>query len=125
MFPGYLFARFVYSELYRHVQSMPGVSAVVRFGPGVAVLPDAVIADLRSATGDEELIVFSPEPEVGEPVKIAAGVFQGLEAVVTQVLPSKERIKVLLDFLGRSVEAEIPAPRVIPTISPRGSKLGI
>jgi len=30
-----------------------------------------------------------------------------LEAVVTQILPAKERVKVLMDFLGRKIEAEV------------------
>ena len=68
--------------------------------------------------------MFNPEPRVGDPVKIAEGAFQGLDAVVTQVLPAKARVKVLLDFLGRQLEAEIQAPRVIPDISPRSVSLG-
>ena len=38
---------------------------------------------------------------------------------VTQLLPAKERVKVLLEFLGRPVEAEVSVPKVLPTISPR------
>jgi transcription antitermination factor NusG len=33
--------------------------------------------------------------------------FAGLEAVVTQILPVRERVKILMDFLGRKVEAEV------------------
>lgn len=125
MFPGYLFARFIYEDLYRAVQSMPGVSSIVRFGARTAVLSDETIGDLRAASGEEEIIIFNPEPEVHEPVKIAEGAFRGLEAVVTQVLPARERVKVLLEFLGRVVEAEIHTPHVIPAASPRASSLGV
>ena len=124
MFPGYLFARFVYAEVHRHVQSVHGVSTIVRFGSRVASIPEQTIANLREATGEEELLVFNPEPQVGDAVAIAEGVFRGLEAVVTQVLPAKERVKVLLDFLGRTVEAEIRSPHVIPNVSPRATSLG-
>lgn len=124
MFPGYLFARFVFAEAHRLVQSSHGVSTIVRFGTRVASIPEATIASLREASGQEEVVVFDPEPQVGDAVQIAEGAFQGLEAVVTQVLPAKERVKVLLEFLGRSVEAEISAPRVIPNVSPRASSLG-
>lgn len=124
MFPGYLFARFVFTEVHRHVQSVHGVSTIVRFGGRVAMIPAETIAGLREASGDEEMVVFNPEPRVGDVVKIAEGAFLGLEAVVTQVLPAKERVKVLLEFLGRSVEAEISVPRVIPNVSPRASSLG-
>jgi transcription antitermination factor NusG len=41
------------------------------------------------------------------------GPFQGLEAVVTHLLPAKERIRVLFDFLGRSVEMEVSTAKVL------------
>jgi transcriptional antiterminator RfaH len=124
MFPGYLFARFVFAEAHRQVQASHGVSTIVRFGERVASIPESTIASLRELSGEEETVVFNPEPRVGDAVQIAEGAFVGLEAVVTQVLPAKERVKVLLEFLGRSVEAEISAPRVIPNISPRAASLG-
>jgi transcriptional antiterminator RfaH len=119
MFPGYLFARFIYADLHRGVQSMPGVSSIVRFGDRVAALSEVTIDALRGASGEDEIVVFDAEPQVREPVKIAQGAFRGLEAVVTQVLPTKERVKVLLDFLGRAVEAEIRSLDVIPIASSR------
>jgi hypothetical protein len=36
-----------------------------------------------------------------------------LEVVVTHLLPAKERIRVLFEFLGRSVEMEIPTAKVL------------
>lgn len=119
MFPSYLFARFVYAEQHRQVQHTPGVSTIVRFGDQVAALPDATVRTLRETSNDEEIVVFEPEVRIGEEVRIAKGAFHGLEAVVTQVLPAKERVKVLLEFLGRSVEAEVPMHGIVPTASPR------
>jgi transcriptional antiterminator RfaH len=46
-------------------------------------------------------------PSQGDNVRIAKGAFAGLEAVVTQILPARERVKVLMDFLGRKIEAEV------------------
>ena len=66
-----------------------------------------------------EIVTFDPELRIGDSVQIAEGAFQGLQAVVTQLLPAKERVKVLLEFLGRSVEAEICIPKVLSTESPR------
>jgi transcription antitermination factor NusG len=45
------------------------------------------------------------------------GLFFGLEAVVTQVLAGKERVKVLMDFLGRKIEAEIERSSVLPQVA--------
>ena len=49
----------------------------------------------------------------GDQVKILEGAFVGLEAGVTQVLPAKERAKVLVDFLGGRVQAEVEHASVL------------
>jgi transcriptional antiterminator RfaH len=124
MFPGYLFARFNFAEMHRQVQAAHGVSTIVRFGARVASIHESIIASLRELSGDEEMVIFNPELRVGDTVQIAEGAFLGLEAVVTQVLPAKERVKVLLEFLGRTIEAETTAPKIIPSVSPRAASLG-
>lgn len=120
MFPGYLLARFVYRELHRAVQHAPGVTAIVRFGDRIAVIEDAALAPLRESVGADQLVVFDPEVRLGDTIKIAEGAFLGLEAVVTQLLSAKERVKVLIDFLGRPVETEIHLGKVVPRGGPRG-----
>jgi len=40
-------------------------------------------------------------------VEIAVGPFVGMKALVTRVLPGKERARILLDVMGRSVPAEL------------------
>ena len=119
MFPGYLFAEFVYSRQHRQVEYSPGIQGFVRFGDQVAALDSSTIANLRQTADDEEIVIFNPEIQVGQAVRIAEGPFQGLEALVTHLLPAKERIRVLLEFLGRSLETEVPVPKVLPLVSPR------
>jgi len=51
--------------------------------------------------------------KVGQSVQIIDGAFEGLEAVVTHLLPAKDRIRVLFDFLGRSVEMEVSTAKVL------------
>ena len=114
MFPGYLLARFIYRDLHRAVQHAPGVTAIVRFGDRIAVIDDAALEPLRESIGADQLVVFDPEVRLGDTIKIAEGAFLGLEAVVTQLLPAKERVKVLIDFLGRPVETEIHRNKVLP-----------
>ena len=41
-------------------------------------------------------------------VAIASGIFAGLETLVTKVMTARQRVYVLLNFLGREVEAQIP-----------------
>ena len=114
MFPGYLFAKFVYSSQHRAVESSHGVRGIVRFGQRLAILPEDAVIALQSKAGADELVTVDSSPKIGQPVQFIEGPFQGLEVVVTQLLPARERIRVLLEFLGRPVEMEVSAAKVLP-----------
>jgi transcriptional antiterminator RfaH len=113
LFPNYLFARFDADTLLRRVRSTFGVRRLVQFGGRLAVAPDSAISELRQRTGQEEICTVDDSPAVGDAVKICTGVFYGLTAVVTQVLPARARVKVLLDFLGRATEMELAQTAVV------------
>jgi transcriptional antiterminator RfaH len=113
LFPNYLFARFDWQTSLRRVHHAPGVAGVIHFGNRWPTIPDGVVDELRRRFGREELHVLSGEPEAGEPVRIAGGVFHGLQAVVAQVLPARQRVTVLLDFLGRQTTVELPLDQVL------------
>src|SRR6267378_4461135 len=93
MFPGYFFAQFDYVTQRRAVENAPGVRGLVQFG--------------------DRLATIDPEIKVGQEVQIAHGPLQGLEALVTQLLPASERVRVLLEFLGRSVQMEVSKTTLI------------
>jgi len=114
MFPGYLFARFSYPTQRRAVESSHGIRGIVRFGDRLATLPEDTIMALQSHAGADEVITIDSSLKVGQPVHIIEGPFRGLEVVITQVLPAKERIRVLLDFLGRSIEIDVSTAKVLP-----------
>jgi len=114
MFPGYLFAKFFYSTQHRAVESSHGVRGIVRFGERLATLPEETIMALQSKAGADEVVTVDSSPKIGQPVQFIEGPFQGLEVVVTRLLPARERIRVLLEFLGRSVEMEVSAGKVLP-----------
>jgi transcriptional antiterminator RfaH len=120
LFPNYLFARFNWKTALRLVQSTPGVGGVVHFGPRWPTVADDVIEELRRLFGGEQLHVISREPKAGDPVQIAGGVFHDLRAVVTQVMPARERVTVLLDFLGRQTAVELPLSNIIREGNGRG-----
>jgi transcriptional antiterminator RfaH len=114
MFPGYLFARFVYSAQHRAVESSHGIRGIVRFGDRLATLSEEIVVALQSRAGSDEIVTIDSSLKIGQPVHIIEGPFQGLEVVVTQLLPARERIRVLLEFLGRPLEMEVPAQKVLP-----------
>jgi transcriptional antiterminator RfaH len=119
MFPGYLFAQFVFPLFHRRVEHSHAIRGIVHFGDYVATLDPQTMAALQEKTGEEEIVTLDPEIKVGQSVRIAEGPFQGLEVVVTRLLPARERVKVLLDFLGRPVETEISTPKILPVSAAR------
>ena len=113
MFPGYLFAKFVYAKQHRAVESSHGIQGIVRFGDRLATLPENIVVALQSRVGAEEVVTVDSSIKIGQLVQITEGPFQGLEGVVTHLLPAKERVRVLLEFLGRSLPTEISTVKVL------------
>ncbi|MGB0583203.1 MAG: transcription termination/antitermination protein NusG [Limisphaerales bacterium] len=119
MFPGYLFARFGWEQDLRRIQSMLGISGVLHFGEYYPAIADKFIAELRDYLDDSDLKVFENAPQVGDTVMVTEGPMMGFEAVVTQLLPAKERVKVLLEFLGQPTEAVVSVEKVHKDTIPR------
>lgn len=113
MFPGYLFAKFIYSMQHRAVESSHGISGIVHFGDRLATLPENIVTALQSSVGSEEIVTLDCSIKVGQSVEIVDGPFQGLQVVVTHLLSAKERVRVLFDFLGRSVELELSTAKLL------------
>lgn len=113
MFPNYLFARFDWKTSLTRVHYAPGVSGVVHFGIKWPTVPDQAIEELRALIGTEGIHVISDEIAVGDEVTVSGGVFHGLNAVVTQVMPGKQRVMVLMDFLGRQSTVEVGIQSII------------
>jgi transcriptional antiterminator RfaH len=110
LFPTYLFARFDYPRHHRFVRYALGVSTIVNFGGKVKLLADGVVEALqeRCAAGNGAPIIEIDPPIIeGDSVKVEAGPFFGMEALVTRVLPARERVKILIETLGRHVEVEL------------------
>lgn len=113
LFPNYLFARFEWQPLLRRIHHAPGVAGVIHFGDRWPTIADEVMAELRALFGNEQLHEISAEPEIGETVTVAGGALHGWQALVTQIIPARQRVTVLLDFLGRQTSVELPLAQVV------------
>ena len=80
-----------------------------------------MIQSLRATIGVESVRVIDEQVSPGETVEVAGGAFHGLQAVVTRVMPGRQRVAVLLDFLGRQTLVELSAANVVRTIDERRS----
>jgi|SRR5215471_11977239 len=107
LFPNYLFARFDLARSIRLVRHVQGIRGIVHFGNQWPTVPDSVIAELRATVGANEIHVVAEPFKPGDAVHISGGAFHGLEAVVTRAMPGRQRVAVLLEFLGRQSMVEL------------------
>ena len=113
LFPNYVFARFVLESMLEKVRYTPAVKIVLRFGDRVPEIPDVVIENLRLGLAELSSEVLTDAPAEGEQVEIASGAFAGMKAVVIHVLPGKQRARILIDLMGRSIPAELDLSLVL------------
>ena len=81
-----------------------------------AEVPQAVIEVLRTETPEAGPIVIEDERVLkeGDEAVVSDGAMMGLRAVVTQVMPGGERVKILMDMMGTAVSAEVPLDTLEP-----------
>lgn len=107
MFPGYVLAKFVMSEMERAVMFCQGVRGLVRFGAEIPPVPDSFVEALkyeisnRKGAEEPETVTLSPVIEIGDEVEVAHGPFRGMQGTVVAVPSATERVKILLEFLGK------------------------
>jgi len=105
MFPGYIFAFFSRPEKERDVVHTLGVMKLLKFGDYVPEIPANFIAELceqmqQQDEGEDDMLTLEPTVSEGDEVEIAHGAMRGFQGIVVEVLPSQERIKLLVEFLG-------------------------
>jgi transcriptional antiterminator RfaH len=108
LFPGYVFARFPLRTHLRIVNGTHGVLRVVRFGENrFPSVPDAVIESWRRLVDENTLITVETQFRPGDEVEVVEGPLRGIQTVITQVLPAKERVRILLELLGEVREVQV------------------
>jgi len=106
LFPGYLLAKFNLLEMERTVTFCQGVRGLVRFGTDIPPVPETFVTSLiqqihQQSPEDHELITLSPALAIGDEIEVAHGPFQGMKGTIQNISPAKERVKILLEFLGQ------------------------
>ena len=110
LFPGYLFLKWDLEERGNPpFQDAPHVSGLVNFGGITPPVPDEVIDDLA-----QRVQVLNSEGglwrrfQVGEKVRVVSQSMEGLAEVAEEAKSPRSRVKVLLQFMGRLVPAQVP-----------------
>ncbi len=123
MFPGYLFCRYSVRESLRHVTSTAFVSSALTFMHDAGAVPDRLIADLRAEFDEKETLTVETEIRPGETVDIVEGPMKGHSATVSKLLPGRDRVRILLEFIGGLQEIEVPLISLLTGRDPRSEAL--
>jgi transcriptional antiterminator RfaH len=114
LFPRYLFVGInPEAQRWRSIESTIGISRLVSWGDQPASVEQGVIDELKAREDEngfvklERRISFSP----GDKVRVVEGAFIDCLALV-EGIDERDRVAILLDFLGRKVRAFVSAARV-------------
>ena len=107
LFPCYIFVRCQIARSIDDIRYVSGVSSLVHFGQEIPTVADDVIEELRQCFGAGEPMVVEDAIYPGAEVTVAEGAFMGSSGVVFRVLPARQRVQILLDFLGRTTMTEV------------------
>lgn len=107
LFPCYIFVRCRLEERINDIRYVSGISSLVHFGTKIPVVPAHVVDELRQCFESEEPIAVQDPLRVGAEVTVAEGSLLGSRGIVVRLLPAKQRVQILLDFLGRTTLTEV------------------
>ncbi|MDP0497469.1 MAG: transcription termination/antitermination NusG family protein [Verrucomicrobiota bacterium JB024] len=107
LFPNYLFARFSPLHRLKAVGYARGVAYVVRRGEELVRVPASIVGELSALAPADILDLPLLDIRAGENIRIIAGIFKGNSADVVRLVPGVERVRLLLDILGRGQEIEL------------------
>jgi len=111
LFPSYLFFRVDMSTFDMSlIRWTPGLRYIVMFDNKPAAVPDAVINYLMHKIEEINSVGGLPSHpfKPGDKLRIRSGPMAGLEAIFEGPMGPAERVKVLVEFLGRVTRAEVP-----------------
>jgi transcriptional antiterminator RfaH len=109
-FPGYLFVRADLGVVaLSQINALPGVLRLVAFGDLPQPVPAALVEEIRCRVGDLNANGgrVAHEFRPGDTVLLKRGPFQGLEAMFLGPTTPRERVRVLIEFLGGLRQLEV------------------
>ena len=98
LFPGYIFVN-TDLENYSALKYTMGIKNIIKFGDNISRISSEEIEAIQMAEETSKLNPAVQQIQIGQEVKISKGSLTGSIVKVCS-LPSKERVGVLLNFLG-------------------------
>jgi transcriptional antiterminator RfaH len=112
LFPRYIFARFVVSDLLHKVRFTRGVNDVVSCGGKPAPVDNEIIWTIKSRVGADGTINFDEQLQPGMKVKIEDGPFKDFSAIFERKLKGSDRVMLLLQAIKYEVRVVVESEYV-------------
>ncbi|HBJ83981.1 MAG TPA: hypothetical protein DDZ88_08955 [Verrucomicrobiales bacterium] len=119
LFPSYFFAKFAPAESLRAVKYSQSVIKVVDFGGNLTPVPDRAIEELKAEMNHIDICEVEVGVKVGDTVELTEGPMRGLKGIVNALLSGADRVRILLEFLGRENAVEVPMSKILTEHKPR------
>jgi transcriptional antiterminator RfaH len=100
LFPRYIFARFVASELLHKIHFTRGVHSVVSFGKAPIPIDDELIAIIQARRSEDGFVRIGDEFKAGDHVMVKAGHFKGFTGIFERSLKDADRVMIMLKTVG-------------------------
>jgi len=112
VFPGYVLVEMIMDDdSWYVVRNTPGVTGFVGSGAKPLPLQDREVKAILRQLGDETP-KFRITYQKGSSVRINSGPFMDFSGVVDEILPEKEKVRVLVSIFGRETPVELDFAQV-------------
>jgi transcription antitermination factor NusG len=125
LFPSYFFARFVPATSIRAVKHSQNVIRIVDFGGQMSPVPDSVIQIIREEMDGQIIKEIHIGVKVGDTVELTEGPMRGLKGIVNSIRNGDDRVKILMEFLGRESLVEVKSSHILTEQTPREAMAGL
>lgn len=111
LFPRYVFVGTHPEQSWAPIRSTLGVSALVRFGGEIAMVPEKLVDQLRAQAqaSPSRHYVFKQ----GQSVRLVGETYSSIEGIF-QMQDGAERAHVLISLLGRPALVTVPLSQLVP-----------
>jgi len=111
LFPGYIFVNTSFKN-YSALKYTMGIRNIIKFGDNISCISDEEIEAIQMVEETSKIDPVASQIQIGQDVMITKGSLTGSIVKVCS-LPSKERVGVLLSFLGSVRRVTIPEKDLI------------
>jgi transcriptional antiterminator RfaH len=106
LFPGYIFIK-TKLDKFSSVKFTKGLKNIIKFGYSIPYISENEIKFMQLTEKASKIDPVVSQIQIGQEVSVSGGSFKG-NIVKISSFPSKERVTILLSFLGSIRRANIP-----------------